>query len=67
MSIENNRIRVEAGRFKVGDIIQGRKITGFGKPWTKRIEDSDACVYGLMPGQDYLIEFQYAYLGEDSD
>ena len=56
-----NKIRVEAGTKKIGEEINGKKITSLGKIWTQFISDDDACCFGLMPGRDYRIKFQYAY------
>lgn len=63
------RIMVRAGKMKVGDIFKGwsgetYKCIGLGKEFTKFIKDEDACCYGLMPGNDYHIEMQYAYTEE---
>jgi|GEM_PF-6519697 hypothetical protein len=52
------RVKVVAGRYQIGDELQGKRITGFGQVWTEfgqkiRVTDDTACVYGMMPGLDY--------------
>jgi len=59
----DNRIRITAGSKKIGDEINGRKITGLGKIWTQFVRDDEACCFGLAPGRDYSLRFQYAYFG----
>lgn len=57
-----DRIKIRANTKKIGDEINGKKITNLGKIWSECIDDADACCYGEQPGQDYLyISFQYAY------
>ena len=59
-----SRIKIIAGSKKIGDEINGKKITGFGKTWGQRVTDETACCYGMMPGEDYYpdVMMQYAYL-----
>lgn len=58
-----NRIKIRAGSKQIGDEIDGRKITGFGKIWSERVTDDTACCYGMQPGLDYYppVKIQYAY------
>jgi hypothetical protein len=60
-----DRIKIVAGTRKIGDTLNGRKITGFGKTWNQRVTDDSACAYGMEPGLDYYpdVTLQYAYLG----
>jgi len=60
-SVSTDRARVIAGKYNVGDMLNGKKITSFGKIWSQFVADEDACVYGLQPGQSYNISVQYAY------
>ena len=65
------KIEIRAGSKKIGDKhIDGIKrtwtITSLGKPFTKFIPDEDACCYGLMPGNDYRISMQNAYLTRET-
>jgi len=60
MTNRNNRRKVVAGRYSVGDCIPGdsRIITGFGQEWDeggtcKQVTDDTACAYGMEPGLDY--------------
>jgi len=57
----SDRIKIRAGKVNVGDEFRGRVVTGLGKTWTVHISDDDACCYGLEPGQDCWLDFQYAY------
>lgn len=58
-----DRIKIPAGSYKIGDEIGGQKITGFGKTWSERVNDDNACAYGMEPGLDYYppVKMQYAY------
>lgn len=60
------RIKIRANTKNVGDEINGRVITGFGKIWSERVTDDTACAYGMMPGLDYYppVKMQYAYFEE---
>jgi hypothetical protein len=59
-----NRIKIYANSKKIGDCINGKKITGLGTIWSERVRDDTACCYGMMPGQDFYppVKMQYAYL-----
>ena len=59
-----DREKIRAGSKKIGDEIDGKKITGFGKSWQVRVTDEDACCYGMEPGLDHYpsVSYQYAYL-----
>lgn len=63
----SERIKIRAGSRKIGDEINGKKITGLGTVWNERVTDDTACCCGMMPGQDYYppIKMQYAYLGNN--
>jgi len=60
----SDRIKIRAGSKKVGDVVAGKKITGFGKVWNEHVTDDTACCYGMEPGLDYYppVKMQYAYL-----
>lgn len=57
----SSKILIIAGEYKVGDRVGGRTISGLGKTFEKYVRDDEACCFGLMPGQDYYINMQYAY------
>lgn len=56
-----DRVKIRAGSKRIGERIGTLTITGFGKPWTERVTDDNACVYGLEPGRDHHLTMQYAY------
>ena len=58
---QGGRVKIIAGSRKIGEQINGRAITGFGKTWAETVRDEDACVYGLEPGKSHRISVQYAY------
>jgi hypothetical protein len=62
----SDRIKIRAGSKKIGDEINGRKITGLGKEWSERVTDETACCYGMEPGLDYYpqVRMQYAHIGK---
>jgi len=60
-TVTTSRYRVMAGKYNVGDMLNGKKITSFGKIWSQYVPDEDTSVYGLQPGQSYHISVQYAY------
>lgn len=59
----SDRTKIIASSKKIGDEINGKKITGFGKIWDERVTDETACCYGMEPGLDYYpkVKMQYAY------
>lgn len=61
--MEKNRIKVKSDQYKIGDLINGKTITGFGKSWSEYPTDDTACAYGLPPGLDSYpsIRVCYAY------
>lgn len=66
--MEQIKVKHLAGSHKVGDAYKYRgkdyTIASIGKQWTQFIPDEDACVYGLMPGEDYRLPMYYLYLDE---
>ena len=58
-----NRSKVREGAYKVGDKIEGKQITGFGKSWNVYVDSESACIYGLGPDMEEYptLKFQYAY------
>jgi hypothetical protein len=56
-----DRVRIMAGKYNIGDMLNGKKIISFGKTWTQFVADEDTSAYGLQPGQSYNISVQYAY------
>ena len=58
---QGGRVKIIAGSRKLGDQINGRVITGFGKIWAETVRDEDCSVYGLQPGRTHRINVQYAY------
>lgn len=51
-----SRIVVEAGRYRIGDVINGHAITGLGRSWTPNADQFSA--YGISPSASLI---QYAY------
>ena len=56
--------KIIAGTNQIGDLINGKKITGFGKTWAGMIPAEDCCMWGLIPDDTY-VDFQYAYFNEE--
>lgn len=58
-----DRIRVLAGKVKVGDEVRGRKVTEMGKVWSEQITDDTACCYGMEAGLGEYpsIKMQFIY------
>lgn len=57
------RVRVIVGSVKVGSSLIGKKVISLGKEWRGVVRDHETSAYGLEPGCDYEVRFQYAYLG----
>jgi hypothetical protein len=55
-SSSNQRIVIAEGSKKIGDVVGGKKITGFGRAW--RANADTASVHGLHPSVEWV---QYAY------
>ena len=55
------RVKVQAGSVSEGDRLNGAMVTGLGRIWTERVNDTEACVYGMQPGADNHVAVQYAY------
>ena len=55
------RIKIIAGSQRIGQMVNGHAITGFGKIWSEVIRDEDTSAWGFQPGQDHRVNMQYAY------
>ena len=72
-----NRVKVEDGKYKVGDELNGKKIASFGSSWEEggdvwvQVTDDNSSAYGYQPGLDWYpqikvsrpsVKYRYAYL-----
>lgn len=77
---KSTRVKVEEGKYKVGDKLNGKKISSFGSPWEEggdtwvQVTDENSSAYGYQPGLDYYpkikvstpsAKYRYAYLEVD--
>jgi len=69
--MNKERILVQVGTKKIGDTFTDwagikYRVSGLGKEFMKFIPDDETSAYGLMPGEDYHLKMQYAYIEKEN-